>query len=220
MPRLTQTRKHLLGAMMKEAIYEAAVSVLVQHGVEGMTMNRVAAAADMAKGSLYNYFRDKRELLAFVHDRMAEPLLKAMDEKKYAGAAAIDALRDVLRDTFNYTFEHYEAMGVLMRSEAARSFGESVERSLRDAGIRFFSAMFRQGMEQGLFRPMKPELLGQLFVAAISDFIQEQIAAGQPPQVETTIDMLLSIFIDGIGNAVERKQKESNDSSSLYGVHI
>jgi AcrR family transcriptional regulator len=220
MPRLTQTRKHLIGAMMKEAIYEAAVSVLVQHGVEGMTMERVAAAADMAKGSLYNYFRDKQELLAFVHDRIAEPLLKAMDEKKYAGIPAIDALRDVLRVTFTYTFEHYEAMGVLMRSEAARSFGETVERSLRDAGIRFFSAMFRQGMEQGLFRPLKPELLGQLFVAAISDFIQEQIAAGQPPPVETTIDMLLSVFVDGIGNGAGDGRKQSMDRSSISGIII
>ena len=56
MPKLSATRKELLTTMMKEAIFEAATSVLCAHGVSGMTMDRVAAAAGLAKGSLYNYF--------------------------------------------------------------------------------------------------------------------------------------------------------------------
>ena len=70
MPRLSEARKELLTTMMKESIFEAATSVLSEHGLDGTTMNRVAAAADLAKSSLYDYFPSKDELLEFVSDRL------------------------------------------------------------------------------------------------------------------------------------------------------
>jgi AcrR family transcriptional regulator len=209
MPRLTQTRKDMLGAMMKEAIYEAALSVLIEFGVEGMTMDRVAAAADMAKGSLYNYFRDKQELLLFVHDRMAAPLIRALDESLYADMPAVEALRSVLRTLLAYTAEHYEAMGLLLRNETARAFGETVEQTLHAAGVRFFSSIFQQGMQQGSFKPMDPVVLAQLFVAATSDFLEGQIAAGRQPRVEQTIDTLLSVFLHGVASAEDNREQGS-----------
>ena len=44
---------------MRESIYEAAASVLCKHGVRGTTMDRVAAAAQVTKSNLYNYFETK-----------------------------------------------------------------------------------------------------------------------------------------------------------------
>ena len=49
MPKLTAIRKQALDEMMREAIFEATVAVLSEHGVEGMTMDRVALAAKVAK---------------------------------------------------------------------------------------------------------------------------------------------------------------------------
>jgi AcrR family transcriptional regulator len=62
MPRLSRTRKQLLNAMMNDAIFDAAVAVLAEHGFKGMTMDRVAAAANLAKGSLYGYVESKPKL--------------------------------------------------------------------------------------------------------------------------------------------------------------
>ena len=56
MPKLTAIRKQALDEMMREAIFQAAKAVLAKHGVDGMTMDRVAVEADVAKGSLYHYF--------------------------------------------------------------------------------------------------------------------------------------------------------------------
>ena len=70
MPRLSKTRRELLNTMMKESIFEATTTVLREHGVEGTTMNRVADAASLSKSSLYDYFQNKDDLLAFVSDRI------------------------------------------------------------------------------------------------------------------------------------------------------
>ncbi len=64
--------------MMRDAVYEGAVAVLTQYGLNGTTMDRVAEAAGMAKGSLYNRFRSKRDLLEFVHERAVAPMRETL----------------------------------------------------------------------------------------------------------------------------------------------
>ncbi len=76
MSRLVEQRKNL----MKEGIYEAAVAVLIRDGLEATTMERVAEEAGVAKGSLYNYFENKTDLLEFVHERTIEPLRQGVRE--------------------------------------------------------------------------------------------------------------------------------------------
>ena len=97
MPRLRKARKELLTAMMKESIFEAATSVLSEHGVDGTTMNRVAEAAELAKSSLYDYFPSKEELLEFVVDRMFIPFMQAVNEILQADLPAPQKLEKVVR---------------------------------------------------------------------------------------------------------------------------
>lgn len=65
-------RKAFVEAMMRTVICEAAIAVRKKHGPNGMTMERVATTAGVAKGTLYNYFRSKAELLAFVDTKAIE----------------------------------------------------------------------------------------------------------------------------------------------------
>ncbi len=93
-PRLTAIRKQALDEMMKEALFEATVAVLSEHGVDGMTMDRVALAAGVAKGSLYRYFRSKRDLLEFVYAKMIDPIFQDLDEIVATEQPAIEKLAD------------------------------------------------------------------------------------------------------------------------------
>ena len=64
--------------IMKESIFEAAVTVLKQYGVEGFRMDRVANTAEVAIGTLYNYFKDKETLILYVLRTMREPYPNAL----------------------------------------------------------------------------------------------------------------------------------------------
>jgi AcrR family transcriptional regulator len=52
-----------------EAVLEAVQRVLARHGCEAITTNRVAEAAGVSIGSLYEYFPDKQAIFAALHDR-------------------------------------------------------------------------------------------------------------------------------------------------------
>jgi len=80
MPKLTAIREQAINGMMKQALYEATIAVLSTHGVDGLTMDRVAAEAGIAKGSLYRYFRSKRDLLEFVYAKLVDPVFENMEQ--------------------------------------------------------------------------------------------------------------------------------------------
>ncbi len=50
----------------RAAILEAAESLFGARGVDGVSIDEIAAAADLAKGTLYNHFADKEALAAEV----------------------------------------------------------------------------------------------------------------------------------------------------------
>ena len=198
MPRLSSTRKELLTAMMKEAIYEAAVSVLAEHGAAGMTMDRVAAAASMAKGSLYSYFESKQELLQFVHGKVVEPIQKAVEERLRSDMPVLAKLEAILRVIFDQTAEHQELFSLLLKDDDARLILEPTERTNRQIAVGHFAEVFRQGIDEGLFHPHDPVQLGEMFFGALLGFWQPALAAGNFQQPDQLIKPLMEIFLRGV----------------------
>ncbi|MDI9444268.1 MAG: helix-turn-helix domain-containing protein, partial [Planctomycetota bacterium] len=80
MTSLAAQRKRLADSIMRNAIYDGVMEVLGEHGLAGATMDRIAATVGIAKGSLYNHFRGKDDLLEFVHERTIRPLLESTEQ--------------------------------------------------------------------------------------------------------------------------------------------
>jgi AcrR family transcriptional regulator len=80
-------------------ILQATARVLVQEGYEACTTNRVAAAAGVSIGSLYQYFPNKESLVVAVMERHLEELQAAMAERllALAGADLPTAVREMIR---------------------------------------------------------------------------------------------------------------------------
>jgi AcrR family transcriptional regulator len=95
---------------MVERIVAAGRDVLVTRGYDGASTNRIAAAAGVSPGSLYQYFPDKDAVLTEVLDRYLDAMEARvsrafLDSVAAAGpgagtAPAVRATLEVLLDTF------------------------------------------------------------------------------------------------------------------------
>ncbi|WP_307845202.1 TetR/AcrR family transcriptional regulator [Planomonospora sp. ID67723] len=65
-------------AARRQAALDAALAELVEHGMEGMTMQAVAARAGSSKESLYTWFGNRHGLLAALIERQAEQVNTAV----------------------------------------------------------------------------------------------------------------------------------------------
>ena len=94
-----------------------ACRAFLEHGFAGASVERIAAAAGVARGTFYLYFEDKRELYTSLVDSVVDPL-----------CAEVETARDALVhcDSLEATLPVYVALGarlgeiVLSRPDATR----------------------------------------------------------------------------------------------------
>ncbi len=119
----------------RNAILAAARAVLGQGGISGLTLEAVAAEADLSKPSLFYYFRSKEEL---VGELAVEGLAREVEvlEAAAAGAASgVEALAAVVRasvdlyaedlDAFRAVYLWPQLMGRMSDSQRERAYALS-----------------------------------------------------------------------------------------------
>jgi len=67
--------KEMLERLLKQEIVDTVLA-LIREG-ESLTMEEVARRCGVAKGTLYNYFQNKEELLSHVHQAVLGPLVES-----------------------------------------------------------------------------------------------------------------------------------------------
>jgi AcrR family transcriptional regulator len=201
-PRLTAIRKRALDEMMKEALFEATIAVLSAHGVEGMTMDRVALAAGVAKGSVYNYFQSKKDLLEFVYKKTIDPIFEDLAQRATAEQPAIEKLETHLRTMLEHVAKHVRVIKLLFEDDTAQGLLQSSERNARQAGSQHLADIFRQGIAEGVFRPADPLALAYMYFGLTKGFFDSQPILETHEQREIVLRTILGTFLNGV--ATER----------------
>ena len=87
--RAPRTPQQARNRRTRERILEAAVACFEETGYDETTTTQIARRANLAVGSLYGYFRDKRTiLLEYLHDtveEIAELVVLELDPEKWRG---------------------------------------------------------------------------------------------------------------------------------------
>ncbi len=78
------------------AVLEAVHLVVKRHGTEAVTTNRIAEAAGVSVGSLYQYFPHKRAIFTALHDRHVDDVRLVIERTMAACASA--PLEDLARE--------------------------------------------------------------------------------------------------------------------------
>jgi AcrR family transcriptional regulator len=198
MPKLTAIRKQALDGMMREAIFEAAVTVLAEHGVDGMTMDRVAVAANMAKGSLYHYFSGKQALLELVHAKITEPIIGNLEAVVATEQPAIAKLASHLHKLLEHVASHLPVFKLIFEDDAAVGLLQSSHRRAREAGGRWLASIFRQGIAEGVFQPVDPMLLTWLFLGLCRGVFDSHPDLEGREQREKIHRIIMDAFLNGI----------------------
>ncbi len=105
----TQQRARLL----VKSLLDATAAILVRHGYEGLTTNRVAEEAGVSVGSLYQYFPNKESLLAALVDRWSIDIMETLTARfRVVKQGTID---DAVRELVHATLENSRVNAKLHR---------------------------------------------------------------------------------------------------------
>src|ERR1019366_9690723 len=81
----------------REALLNAASELFSSRGFDAVTVSEIALAADLATGTVYNYFPTKTALLLAILSADLEAMLLAIGRREASGGEPIEALLSVFR---------------------------------------------------------------------------------------------------------------------------
>lgn len=180
-----------------DLLADTAFALFAEHGYEAVTMEQIAAAADVAKGTLYNHFPVKEALLAH---RFHSDLAAAMPEL-YAQLAAIpsaiDRLRAFLYASAAYSESTRDYLGAYLHyrlGQAADAAGRDQRSGFEQIFIRLIGDAQASGeVRADLPLPRLAESLQFMHLGTVLRWLRTPDA--QPLAAE--FDAMLDLFLNG-----------------------
>jgi AcrR family transcriptional regulator len=179
----------------RQRVLDAAAHVFSTHGYAAGTTNRIAAAADMSIGSLYQYFPNKDAILAALTDVHIDAGTALLAQRAAAGLPA--GLADTLRLFVRATIDNHRGDPALHRvlfEEAPRS--PALLTRLREAEQRAVAATAELLRNHPEVTVADATLAARMTVATIESLVHRLITqAVDPAQLEDEIVALLLAYL-------------------------
>lgn len=177
MPRpATRSRRQREKEDRRERILNAAREAFFEEGIRHATVDSIAQRAEVAKGTVYLYFRTKETILAHLLLEGLDTLCQQL-ESAFASTLPL-AASERLRRLGNAYYTFYQAepdyfrlmmafdRGHFQESVTPEVYGMILHRSLRS--LRWVVQAFEQGLNEGEFANADARYLAGMFWAALN----------------------------------------------------
>lgn len=171
----------------QERIMRTAISEFIKNGFERTKVGDIAAGAGVAKGSIYQYFDDKKDLFVYCAEWGLEVFMKKLDERMHIGDM----------DIFEYFEDNVPKTEVLEEEHELAVFMQLIEREpgLIDASMQsmysiadaYIKKLIQNSKKKGTVRTdIDDDLLMVYFLGVTERFEQRWMAR----YIDFTKDMI------------------------------
>jgi len=198
MPRFTERQRAALASAMQEEVFQVASKILREEGFAGLTMERIAKQAGVARGTLYNYFADSEAVLRFVQAQVVEPMIEAVEElaaADIAPAEKLEAIVELMIDRIND--DRALALALFSTREL---IGPRAAHKLKIHN-RFLTTVQRilaEGVAKGQLREIEKPVLAKLFLGAISGLIEHMLLSGEEVASGDLAPVVMDVLMHGM----------------------
>lgn len=172
----------------RQQIMEAAITCFAENGFYETSMDDIVKVAGLSKGSLYWYFKSKRDLFKSLIEMWFEEIMDGLMEAVEHAESANEKL-SVMVDAVKKT--------VALQPELARAQLEFFAMALRDEEIQnwlrenyalqreFFAGIVQYGIERGEFRPLPADAVARMIMAYFDGaWLHQELLEARPSTEE------------------------------------
>lgn len=207
-PATKQDWKSTWRSQKKKGLLDAVVDVVAREGIDGLTMDNVALEAGVAKGTLYSYFKSKRELLRAAVEASVAPLVDDLHHILEGGLPPDEKIKKMTNRHLTYFDENRNFLQILIYDRTAAQDRVRRYRSCRYRDLlEALGGVIRAGIKQGLFRAVDPVKTAAMIIESNIAIINQRLLSEDPGPVQEDVHLLTSTFLSGIAVENLRKQR-------------
>jgi len=184
---------------VRDKVLSVARGLFASRGVKRTTVDMIAQASGIAKGTVYNYFESKSDIFReVIHaeamavyseiDAAVRQEKNVRDKMKAFVVAKVKAIRKRM-NLYNLTKERYLNLSHLVRHELTFYYE-------REALL--IEDILAEGLRKGEITVQEPALLARALVSAVKDFEDPWVVTENWETMERYLDTLLDVLYNGL----------------------
>ncbi|MCG9967156.1 TetR/AcrR family transcriptional regulator [Pelotomaculum terephthalicicum JT] len=182
----------------RESIIKATDQLLNEKTFESITMDDIAIRSDFAKASIYQYFKNKEELIMEVFSKVLKTQCRLIEEKCLSQTAPVQALRNYIKLEIEF-IRRYPWRPKVRATFPFRDYpADSRLLALYAQKKKLIAGIIQRGQTEGTFIMSDPDVLTNMILSAsggYANYFSTRISADlQSPEIE----MFISTIIKGI----------------------
>lgn len=188
---------------MRRDILEAAARAFARRGFHGTTMQDVAEEAEVAVGTLYNYFRGKEELYHSLVLMLRDDFASIHDEPMLPSLGFRDRLEWLLRRYFELV-ERNKEFFVMFTAERAQfdwELGSEVGDVARQSYLNWVQRMtefLNNGIRDKALRKGDAKDMAYFVVGIINATVFRWLGGDLPDGFQPYVPRLMELLMDGL----------------------
>ena len=206
MEDIREKKRKLLETITREGIYKAVGEIIAENGIEGLTMNRLAEQAGIAKGTIYLYFKDKKELIQSAMDHSLSPLkdgvIQILDSNKDPEVVLKEYTLFVV-DFFKKNLSRFRVMQYrLNQQDKVNPHFNTKGKEHFQLSIQKVAEVIDRGISENKFRRINSRTFAHMYIMSNISIVKRYLCMdeGKALDIDADAELLIDVFLNGIKN--------------------
>lgn len=183
-------RTYKRGPERREQILDCALEVFAEQGYHQSSIADVCGRAGIGRGTLYQYFEDKRGLLVALAERIAAKVTRHVETRpkvdltgspRPSAEAAVAFIEGRFVSALRVVFEDAATARIVLRAgRSADGVVQEILRRVDDAILSMLEAELRLAMKAGVVRPLDEKLVARFFLGGVEKLVLGYLDEDRP----------------------------------------
>ena len=197
-------RKYLRSDKRRDQILDCALALFARKGFHETSIANICVQARIARGTLYQYFTDKRDVLAALIDRIVGRVLDAVQhwapfaprpDAAWTEADNVAFVEGRCHQIMDAVFGDADTASLILRMARGTGFAREALARIDTQVVSVIAADIRAAMDRGVVRPFDPQIVAEFIVGGIEKIVIRALDDGcaiDVPRIAREIAVLVS----------------------------
>ena len=197
-------KRAIQGENKKRLILQVATEVFAAKGFNEATISQIAKKANIAEGSIYDYFKNKEDLLFSIPEERMENFLSGLQEHLEGIKGPLSKLRKLIWYHLNFYEKNKDYVLILLQNiqQNPRFNSTRAYQLIREFSKRVVQ-IIEEGKKEGVLRTdIDSRLLRDAILGAIEHITIRGSILGRLPTLTAEAEALYDVFVSGIQHQI------------------
>lgn len=184
----------------RKKLKEAALDVFSEKSIDSATVEEITEKADVGKGTLYQHFEDKEEIVITLVEEAVEHLIEIIQAYDSAPETLEDMLEHLLNAHYKFSVNAKEEFMLLFQGKLLLKLESETLNELEEPYLRYLEEIENKvsGYLSPRIDPIKIRRLACAVAGFVFGFFSFAMIGMTPDEIQTSIKPLRRVFVESL----------------------